>query len=67
MTEHPRTEAAPPPASARRSRMDQFIDGIELIAAIFVGLVAADIFLSVMLRHFFVTAIPDSYDYGSAS
>ncbi|MGP0091881.1 MAG: TRAP transporter small permease [Xanthobacteraceae bacterium] len=58
--EHPRTEAAP----ARRNRMDQFIDGIELIAAIFVGLVAVDIFVSVMLRYFFVTSIPDSYDFG---
>jgi len=64
MTEHPRTEAAPPSAAARRSRMDRFIDGIELIAAIFVGLVAADIFVSVLLRHFFVTSIPDSYDFG---
>ena len=64
MTEHPRTEAALPPTSARRSRMDQFIDGIELIAAIFVGLVAADIFVSVMLRYFFVKPIPDSYDFG---
>jgi TRAP-type transport system small permease protein len=51
-------------AAAPRGRMDRFIDGIELIAAIFVGLVAADIFLSVLLRYFFSYTIPDSYDFG---
>jgi TRAP-type transport system small permease protein len=44
--------------------MDRFIDGIELLAAIFVGLVAADTFISVLLRKFFSTSIPDSYDFG---
>jgi TRAP-type C4-dicarboxylate transport system permease small subunit len=44
--------------------MDRFIDSIELLAAIFVGIVAADIFLSVMLRYFFDVAIPDGYDFG---
>ena len=44
--------------------MDRFIDFIELMAAIFVGLVAADIFISVLLRFFFVWSIPDSYDFG---
>jgi TRAP-type transport system small permease protein len=44
--------------------MDRFIDGIELIAAIFVGLVASDTFISVILRKFFSTSIPDSYDFG---
>ena len=44
--------------------MDRFIDGIELIAAFFVGLVAADIFLSVLLRYFFSYTIPDSFDFG---
>src|ERR1700757_438485 len=47
-----------------RSRMDRFIDAIEWIAAIFVGLVAADIFISVLLRYFFATSIPDSYNFG---
>jgi TRAP-type C4-dicarboxylate transport system permease small subunit len=47
-----------------RGLMDRFIDGIELIAAIFVGLVAADTFISVLLRKFFSTSIPDSYDFG---
>jgi TRAP-type transport system small permease protein len=49
---------------AARSRMDQFIDGIELLAAIFVGIVAADVFISVLLRYFFNVSIPDSYDFG---
>jgi len=40
------------------------INGIEWVAAIFVGLVAADIFVSVLLRKFFNTSIPDSYDAG---
>ena len=44
--------------------MDRFIDTIELIAAIFVGIVAADTFLIVMLRYFFSYNIPDSYDFG---
>ena len=48
----------------KRSRMDRFIDGIELLAAFFVGIVAADIFISVMLRYFFSVQIPDSYDFG---
>ena len=44
--------------------MDRFIDTIEWIAAFFVGIVAADIFLSVLLRYFFGVSIPDSYDFG---
>src|SRR5271157_3894090 len=47
-----------------RNAMDRFIDGIELVAAAFVGIVAADIFISVLLRYFFVVSIPDSYDFG---
>jgi TRAP-type transport system small permease protein len=47
-----------------RSYMDRFIDGIELIAAFFVLIVAADIFISVLLRYFFSVQIPDSYDFG---
>ena len=46
------------------NRMDRFIDGIEWIAAGFVGLVALDIFVSVLLRYFFSVSIPDSYDFG---
>ena len=48
----------------KRSPMDRFIDGIELLAAFFVGIVAADIFISVLLRYFFSVQIPDSYDFG---
>lgn len=45
-------------------RMDRFIDTIEWIAAGFVGLVALDIFVSVLLRYFYAVSIPDSYDFG---
>ena len=44
--------------------MDRLIDSIELIAAVFVGIVAADIFISVLLRYFFHLSIPDGYDFG---
>jgi TRAP-type C4-dicarboxylate transport system permease small subunit len=53
-------EGRPP----RRSFMNYFIDTIEMVAAIFVGIVAADIFISVLLRYFFNVQIPDSYDFG---
>jgi TRAP-type C4-dicarboxylate transport system permease small subunit len=43
---------------------DRFIDSIELLAALFVGVVAADVFISIMLRYFFDISIPDSYDFG---
>jgi len=43
--------------------MDRFIDGIEITAAVFIGIVAADVFITVLLRYFGVT-IPDSYDFG---
>jgi TRAP-type C4-dicarboxylate transport system permease small subunit len=43
---------------------DRVINAIEWTAAVFVGLVAADIFVSVLLRKFFHTSIPDSYDFG---
>ena len=47
-----------------RHSMDRFIDTIEWIAAAFVGLVALDIFVSVLLRNLFNYAIPDSFDFG---
>jgi TRAP-type C4-dicarboxylate transport system permease small subunit len=63
--------AVPPPASdagadgaRKRNVMDRFIDSIELIAAFFAGVVALDIFTSVLLRYFFSVQIPDSYDFG---
>jgi len=48
----------------QQTHMDRFIDGIELIAASFVFIVAADIFVSVLLRYFFSISIPDGYDFG---
>jgi TRAP-type C4-dicarboxylate transport system permease small subunit len=44
--------------------MDGFINGIELAAAGFIGLVAVDVFVSVTLRYLFGLSIPDSYDFG---
>jgi TRAP-type transport system small permease protein len=46
-----------------RNFMDRFIDNIELAAAVFIGVVAADVFITVMLRYF-GASIPDSYDFG---
>ena len=52
-------------APARRpNAMDRIIDAIEWCAATFVGIVAANIFLAVVLRKFFAWQIPDSYDIG---
>jgi TRAP-type transport system small permease protein len=50
--------AATPP-----NTMDRFIDNIEFVAAIFIGIVAADVFITVVLR-WFDTSIPDSYNFG---
>jgi TRAP-type C4-dicarboxylate transport system permease small subunit len=48
----------------KRAYMDRFIDTIEWIAAGFVGLVAANIFVAVLLRNIFNYSIPDSFDIG---
>ena len=48
----------------KRAYMDRFIDTIEWIAAGFVGIVAANIFIAVLLRNLFNYAIPDSFDIG---
>jgi TRAP-type C4-dicarboxylate transport system permease small subunit len=48
----------------KRAYMDRFIDTIEWIAAAFVGLVAANIFVAVLLRNIFNYSIPDSFDIG---
>ena len=48
----------------KRVYMDRFIDTIEWIAAGFVGIVAADVFLTVVLRNLFNYSIPDSFDFG---
>ncbi len=47
-----------------RVYMDRFIDSIEWVAAFFVGIVAANIFIAVLLRNLFTYSIPDSYDFG---
>jgi TRAP-type C4-dicarboxylate transport system permease small subunit len=44
--------------------MNGFIDSIEWIAAFFIGIVAFDVFVSVLLRYFFGFTIPDAYDFG---
>ena len=49
---------------ARKPVTDRIIDAIEWLAATFVGLVAANIFIAVLLRKFLSTSIPDSYDFG---
>src|SRR6201996_7852844 len=53
-----------PPGPARKNVMDRFIDGIELIAAFFVGIVALNTFVAVFMRKFFAVTIPDYYDFG---
>ena len=55
---------APTAVANKRGLMDAVIDAIEWVAAIFVGIVAADIFIAVVLRNLFSIAIPDSYDFG---
>ena len=44
--------------------MDRFIDGIEWIAAAFVGIVAVNTFIAVLMRKFLGVTIPDYYDFG---
>lgn len=44
--------------------MDRFIDGIEWVAAIFIGIVALLVFASVMLRNLFSIDLPDGYEFG---
>ncbi|WID99856.1 TRAP transporter small permease (plasmid) [Bosea vestrisii] len=55
---------SPPAKPGSKSPTDVFIESIEWIAAASVGIVAANIFLSVLLRYFFSISIPDSYDFG---
>ena len=51
-------------STPHRNLADRIIHVIEWTAATFVGIVAADIFISVLLRKFFSASIPDSYDFG---
>src|ERR1700721_1395970 len=52
------------PESARKNIMDRFIDSIEWIAAFFVGIVALNTFVAVVMRKFFAVTIPDYYNFG---
>jgi TRAP-type C4-dicarboxylate transport system permease small subunit len=52
------------PAAPGKKFMDRFIDGIELIAAAFVGIVALNTFVAIVMRKFFAVTIPDYYDFG---
>jgi TRAP-type transport system small permease protein len=47
-----------------KSRLDRIIDWIEMTAAGFLAVVTANIFVAVILRYFFSTGLPDSYDFG---
>src|SRR5262252_5795902 len=58
----PEAPAAPSPPP--KNGMDRFIDGIELVAAFFVGIVALNTFVAVFMRKFFAVTIPDYYDFG---
>ena len=58
------SEGIQPPSRSPRGPMNGLIDFIELVAAFFIGVVALDIFTSVMLRYFFSVQIPDAYDFG---
>jgi TRAP-type C4-dicarboxylate transport system permease small subunit len=49
---------------AKRNLADRLINSIEWLAAMFVGIVALNIFVAVVLRKFFSTSIPDAYDFG---
>ena len=64
MSAHDHLPAETISRSRARQLMDRFIDTIEWVAAIFVGLVAANIFIAVLLRNLFSTAIPDAYQFG---
>lgn len=46
-----------------RGRVDRFIDAIEVMAAGFLAVVTLLTFVSVILRYFLSTAIPDSFDF----
>ena len=56
--------ASTPSPSGSKSLMDRFIDTIELIAAAFVGIVALNTFIAIVMRKFFAVTIPDYYDFG---
>src|SRR6201996_5560036 len=53
-----------PPEPVRKNFMDRFIDSIEWVAAFFVGIVALNTFIAVVMRKFFAVTIPDYYNFG---
>ena len=53
-----------PKAVGKPRGMDRFIDGIEWVAAAFVGIVAINTFVAVVTRKLFAVTIPDYYDFG---
>lgn len=54
----------PPEPSRSKNFMDRFIDSIEWVAAAFVGIVALNTFIAILMRKFFAVTIPDYYDFG---
>src|SRR6202045_774612 len=48
----------------KRASMDRFIGKIEWVAGGFFGIVAANIFISVLVLNLFNYSIPDSFDIG---
>jgi TRAP-type C4-dicarboxylate transport system permease small subunit len=48
----------------KKNVMDRFIDSIEWVAAAFVGIVALNTFIAIVMRKFFSVTIPDYYDFG---
>jgi TRAP-type transport system small permease protein len=50
--------------AAPKNWMDRFIDTIEIIAAVFVGIVALDVFATVVAANIFRVNIPDSHRFG---
>jgi TRAP-type C4-dicarboxylate transport system permease small subunit len=56
--------AAVPTAMVPKNGMDRFIDAIEITAAMFVGIVALDVFATVVAANIFRTNIPDSHRVG---
>jgi TRAP-type C4-dicarboxylate transport system permease small subunit len=59
-----RTDRGKENKNMKRNVMDRMINSIEWLAAMFVGVVALNIFIAVVLRKFFSTSIPDAYDFG---
>jgi TRAP-type C4-dicarboxylate transport system permease small subunit len=47
-----------------RRALDGIIDAIELMAGAMLAIVTANSFVSVILRYFFNSSIPDTYDFG---